>query len=87
MDVLDKLSPPQLASLTLSSDAINDEEEMCQILAKLHNKPSEEIYQFLDELNRGAAQVGVLALQVQSKPIPCGTSAIQNLKDTFKDHF
>lgn len=59
MDALDKLSPPQLASLTLSSDAINEEEEMCQILAKLHKKPSEEIYQYLDQFNREAAQVGV----------------------------
>ncbi|XP_009893169.1 PREDICTED: uncharacterized protein LOC104295156 [Charadrius vociferus] len=59
MDVLEKLSPPQLASLTLSSDAINEEEEMCQILAKLHNKPSEEIYQFLDQFNRDAAQFNV----------------------------
>jgi len=72
MDVLDKLSPTQLASLTLSSDAINEEEEMCQILAKLHNKPSEEIYQYLDQFNREAAQVGVLTLQVQRKAMPCG---------------
>lgn len=65
MDVLDKLSPSQLASLTLSSGAINEEEEMCQILAKLHKKPAEEIYQYLDQFNREAAQVGVLALQLQ----------------------
>lgn len=87
MDVLEKLSPPQLASLTLSSDAINEEEEMCQILAKLHNKPSEEIYQFLDQFNREAAQVGALTLQVQHKPTAVWTSAIQNLKDTLKGGF
>lgn len=87
MDVLEKLSPPQLASLTLSSDAINEEEEMCQILAKLHNKPSEEIYQFLDEFNREAAQVGALTLRVQHKPTAVWTSATQNLKDTLKGGF
>ncbi|KAM6245086.1 uncharacterized protein M6G45_011218 [Spheniscus humboldti] len=36
---------------------------MCQILAKLHNKPSEEIYQFLDELNRGAAQLAITTIK------------------------
>ncbi|KAM6077808.1 uncharacterized protein LJ206_008263 [Theristicus caerulescens] len=63
MDVLDKLSPPQLASLTLLSDAINEEEEMCQILAKLHNKPSEEIYEYLDQFNREAAQLAITTIK------------------------
>ncbi|XP_068764834.1 uncharacterized protein [Struthio camelus] len=51
-----KLSPPQLVSLTLQSSAFNEEEEMCQILAKLHNNPTEEIHQYSDQFNREAAQ-------------------------------
>ncbi|XP_033023592.1 uncharacterized protein LOC117056988 [Lacerta agilis] len=54
MAVLQSLSPLQLASLTLKSDAINEEEKMCQILARLQNKPLGEIYQYLDQFNTDA---------------------------------
>lgn len=57
MAVLDHLSPAQLASLTLESDAINEEEKMCQILARLQNKPVEEINQYLDQFNLEAGKV------------------------------
>lgn len=57
MAVLELLSPAQLASLTLKTDAINEEEKMCQILARLKNKPMEETYQYLDQFNVEAEKV------------------------------
>ncbi|XP_053221381.1 uncharacterized protein LOC128401859 [Podarcis raffonei] len=63
MAVLQSLSPLQLASLTLKSDAINEEEKMCQILARLQNKPLEEIYQYLDQFNTDANKLGITSLK------------------------
>lgn len=69
MDVLDRLSPGQLASLTLVSDAINDDEEMCQVLARLQDKSAEEIYQYLDQLNTEAQQVGISVLMMTASKL------------------
>ncbi|EMP36896.1 Cytosolic Fe-S cluster assembly factor NARFL [Chelonia mydas] len=57
MAVLDKMASPQLASFTLESDAINEEEVMYQVLARLQNKPADEIYQYLDQLNKDARRM------------------------------
>ncbi|XP_054848721.1 uncharacterized protein LOC129338473 [Eublepharis macularius] len=63
MAVLQSLSPPQLASLTLQSDAISEEEEMFQILARLENKPLEVIYQYLDQFNVEARKFAITSLK------------------------
>ncbi|XP_048351591.1 uncharacterized protein LOC125432198 [Sphaerodactylus townsendi] len=63
MAALESLSPPQLASLTLRSDAINEEEKMCQIMARLENKPLEAVYQYLDQFNVEAQKLAITSLK------------------------
>lgn len=60
MAVLKYLSPSQLASFTLESGVINNKEHMCQILAKLQNKPLTDIYEYLDQFNTVAQKVWYL---------------------------
>ncbi|XP_039221164.1 uncharacterized protein LOC120318037 isoform X2 [Crotalus tigris] len=63
MAVLKYLSPSQLASFTLESGVIINKEHMCQILAKLKNKPLTDIYEYLDQFNTVAQKLGITSLK------------------------
>ncbi|ETE64600.1 hypothetical protein L345_09630 [Ophiophagus hannah] len=63
MSVLEYLSPSQLASFTLESGVITNKEHMCQILAKLQNKPLADVYEYLDQFNTVAQKLGMTSLK------------------------
>ncbi|KAH1183587.1 hypothetical protein KIL84_014203 [Mauremys mutica] len=83
MAVLDKLASPQLASFTLESDAINEEAVMCQVLARLQNKPAEEIYQYLDQFNKEARRLMIPTIQNEAVRKNMLTQFVNEIKSGY----
>ncbi|KAG6927455.1 hypothetical protein G0U57_009826, partial [Chelydra serpentina] len=83
MAVLDRLASPQLASFTLESDAINEEEVMCQVLARLQNKPAEEIYQYLDQFNKEARRLMIPTIKNEAVRKNMLTQFVNEIKSGY----
>ncbi|XP_039348949.1 uncharacterized protein LOC120373936 isoform X2 [Mauremys reevesii] len=83
MAVLDKLASPQLASFTLESDAINEEAVMCQVLARLQNKPAEEIYQYLDQFNKEARRLMIPTIKNEAVRKNMLTQFVNEIKSGY----